>query len=105
MDDNLNLNQNLNDINENFEEDMKMQQLKQELSKKFEEYNVTMKYMLADAPISVLCLPAVTIRILSDNGLLRIYDLFDVDFSKIEGLGETRIRHLTTSLDQFIAML
>lgn len=100
-----NLIDNLENVNINFENDLKMKQLKEELAKKFSDYQKTMKFLIADAPISVLCLPPAIENILADQGFLRIYDLFDVDFVKIKGLGVTRIRHLTSSLDKFFSML
>jgi hypothetical protein len=95
----------IENLNTNFEKDMKMEQLRVEVLKKFDEYNTILKFMVADAPLSVLCLSNGTEKILIDNGFLRIYDLFDVDFIKIKGLGVSRIRDLTTRLDQFFSML
>lgn len=102
---NKNLSDNESDVNVNFEQDMKMQQLKKELAEKFGEYKKTLSYLAADAPIQALCLPASLENILLDHGLLRIYDLFNRDFTEIKGLGVARIRHLTTRLDQFFAMM
>ncbi len=93
------------DVNNNFELDIDMQKLKKELRQKFDDYQKTMKYLLADAPIEVLCLPKAIESILLDEGFLRIYDLFNADFVKIKGLGAVRIRHLTASLDKFFSML
>ena len=76
-----------------------------EVLKKYEEYNMTMKYLAADAPIGILCLPKAIETILVDNGYLRVYDLFNADFTKIKGFGVMRIRDLTTRLDEFLSML
>jgi hypothetical protein len=92
-------------INTNFENDMEMAKLKAELKKKFEEYQTTMKFMLADAPVEALCLHPKIQSILLDQGFLRIYDLFDVDLVKVKGLGIVRIKELTARLDQFFSML
>lgn len=105
MDDVNNVKENLENVNNNFEHDLDMTQLKEELRKKFSDYEKTMKFMLADAPIGILCLPSSIENVLSDQGFLRIYDLFDIDLIKIKGLGVTRIRYLTTSLDKFFSML
>ncbi len=105
MDDNPNVKENLSDINDNFEIDLDMQKLKDELRKSFSNYQKTMRFMLADAPIEALCLPHATEKILLDSGFLRIYDLFDVDLVKIKGFGVARSRQLTSSLDKFLAML
>lgn len=105
MDGKDNLIKNTESVNINFETDIKMQKLKEELQKSFAQYQKTMKYMLADAPLQVLCLPTIIETILLDSGILRIYDLFDVDLTEIKGLGVVRLRQLTTSLDKFISML
>lgn len=92
-------------IEETFEYDLKMEQLRKEVLKKFDEYKNTMNYMAADAPIEILCLSPSVEKILSGQGFLRIYDLFNVDFVKIKGLGIVRIKELTSRLDQFFSML
>lgn len=85
--------------------DLDMEKLKQELKKSLDSYQSKLKYMLSDVPISVLCLSSSLEKLLIDKGFLRVYDLFDVDFVKIKGLGAIRIRQLTSSLDQFLSML
>lgn len=99
-----NLIEKLDNINHNFEKDIDMDRLKKELKKKFSDYEVTMKYMLADAPIEILCLKSDVQSILLREGFLRIYDLFNVDLIKVKGLGVVRIKELTTRLDQFFSM-
>jgi hypothetical protein len=69
-----------------------------------EKYRKCMIMMSCDAPIGVLCLPKAIETILTKNGYLRIYDLFGLDFVEIKGLGESRIRDLTSALDQFFSM-
>lgn len=78
--------------------------IQKELAEAFHSYHSTLKYMLGDAPISSLCLNKSTENILLNNGFLRIYDLFDRDLTEVKGLGDTRIRNLTSSLDEFLAM-
>lgn len=92
-------------VKKNIEHDEHMKIIRQEVLKKFDNYRKTLNYMAADAPIEILGLPPVIESILIDNGLLRIYDLFDCDFTKIKGFGASRVRHLTTSLDKFFSML
>ena len=104
MSTNNNLLKNEQNVKQNFEYDEEMDKLRKELSKKFQNYHRLIHFLAADAPISVLCLPSVTENILINNGFLRVYDLFDMDFTKIKGLGSIRIRDLTTRLDEFIAM-
>jgi len=103
--DNNNVEKNTNDINSNFEHDIKMQKLREELSKSFSQYKDTMRMLAADAPLEILCLPVSTQKILLNSGCRRVYDLFDLDFTKIEGLGPVRIRNLTSCLDQFFSMM
>lgn len=100
-----NVSKNFKNQEEAIEYEMHLERVKNEVLKKFEDYRMTMKFLAADAPIAVLCLNPEIEKILSDHGFLRIYDLFDVDFVKIKGLGVARIRHLTTSLDKFFSML
>ena len=104
MDDIDNVKENFESIN-NFEHDLDMVRLKKDLEDKFRSYQTTMRYLAADAPIEVLCLPKTTEKMLLDSGFLRIYDLFDIDLVKIKGIGVTRVRQLTTSLDKFFSML
>lgn len=96
---------NQESVKDNFEEELKIKLLKEALSKSFQEYKTTIAYMSADAPISVLCLDKATENILNENGLERIYDLFDYDFTKIKGLGVGRIRNLTSRLNEFFSVL
>lgn len=92
-------------VNNNFEQDIDMAKLKKELKQKFDDYQKTMKFMLADAPIEILCLPPTLEKLLLDQGFLRIYDLFDIDLVKIKGIGVARARNLTSCLDKFFSML
>lgn len=85
--------------------ELHLEKVRKEVLQKFEDYRNTLKFLAADAPIEVLCLPKPIESALLANGCLRIYDVFNMDFTKIKGLGVTRIRHLTASLDQFFAML
>lgn len=84
--------------------DNDMKKIREELAKSLRNYTKTISYMAGDAPIEVLGLSKSIQNILINEGCLRVYDLFDRDFTKIKGLGKGRIRDLTTCLDQFIAM-
>lgn len=85
-------------------QDSEIKKISEELLKKLQEYNQLMKYMSADAPIQILCLPSFTEKALLDHGCNRIYDLFDLDFTKVKGLGAKRIGDLTACLNQFFSM-
>lgn len=104
----MGVNQNLNHIeegvNENIEKDMMMQKIREELIKKLSEYRNTINHLAADAPISALCLPKKVEKCLLDYGLLRIYDLFNCDFAKIEGLDDVMRSNLTARFNEFFSV-
>lgn len=100
-----NVKENLQNVNNNFEQDLKMEELRKELSKSFQQYKISISYMIADAPISILCLSPAVEKILLNHGCERVYDLFDLDFVKVKRLGTTRISEIKTRLDQFLSML
>lgn len=79
-------------------------EVKIKLLESYDSYKKTMLYLSCDAPIAILHLPKVIENILSDNGISRVYDLLDMDLTKIKGLGDSRVRHLTSRLNQFLAM-
>lgn len=89
----------------NVDRDMPRNKIRDELFKRLAHYHNAINLMAADAPLAVLCLPSSVEKILCANGLDRVYDLLSCDFTKVEGLSESRIRDLTTRLDQFISML
>lgn len=91
-------------VKNKIEYDEKIKKIRQEVAKKFEDYKKTMQFMAADAPIGILCLPSVIHNALLNHGCSRIYDLFDLDFTKVKGLGVRRIGDLTACLDQFFSM-
>ena len=105
MDDINNLKENIDHINANFEKNIDMARLKEDLKRTFNDYEKTMKFMAADAPIQILCLDRKLETILLDQGFLRIYDLFNADLVKVKGIGVIRAKELTARLDQFFSML
>lgn len=96
--------ENIEYVKNNFEYEENMRKIREEIVKKFAEYRKTLNYMAADAPIETLCLPTAIQNALLDHGCLRIYDLFDLDFAKVKGLGTRRIGDLTTCLNKFLSM-
>jgi hypothetical protein len=68
------------------------------------EYKKKLAFFAADAPIEALCLPKTTQTILINQGILRIYDLFNIDLGEIKGLGDVRCRDLTSRLNEFFAI-
>lgn len=105
MSDKTNVEDSSNIVNAQFERDKELQKIREEVLKKFQEYKKTIAYMAADAPIEILCLPKTIEGILLREGFLRVYDLFNCDFTKIKGFGDARIRDLTACLDKFFSML
>lgn len=81
-----------------------IKKIAQNLDKSIKKYRGILSIMGADAPIGMLCLPSSTEKILINNGILRIYDLFNLELSEIKGLGTIRIRDITTRLNQFVPM-
>lgn len=97
--------ENPDQVKKNFEYEERLKKIREEVAKKFSEYRTTLNYMAADAPITILCLQPAIEKALVAHGCLRIYDLFNLDFTEVKGLGVRRIGDLTTSLDKFFSML
>ena len=74
------------------------------LKKNFERYRKILRYMEADLPIQCLCLPKIIENKLIAAGCLRVYDVIDLDLTKIKGLGDSRRAIITSSLNQFVTM-
>ncbi len=89
----------------NLEHEEQRKKIGKQVTESLEKYNKTMLFMTGDAPISILCLPKQIESALSNHGCLRIYDLFNLDFTKVKGLGVSRVRDLTARLDEFVSML
>lgn len=87
------------------DKDIILAKIRKDLFESLEKYRKTMLFMLGDAPLSVLCLDKATENCLYNHGASRLYDIFNMDFTKVKGLGKTRIRNLTACLDQFFSML
>ena len=73
-----------------------------ELSKSVIRYRNLMDRLEADLPIECLCLPKVIEKKLVNAGCLRVYDVIDVDLTKIKGLGDRRIALLRSCIEQFL---
>lgn len=90
------------------ESDKNKEVILREINKKFLEsldnYRNIVTYLAGDMPLGTLCLPKNTEKILRNSGIDRIYDLFNLDLVKIEGLGETGIRDITSRINQFLAI-
>lgn len=83
---------------------IEMERINREFVQSLGEYRKKISYMVGDTPIETLCLPKSTQTILLNQGIIRVYDLFNLDLVKIKGLGETRIRNLTARLDEFFSV-
>lgn len=95
----------MSNVNNFFEKDESMKAIKEEISKSFHRYQKTLTYMIADAPLSVLCLNKSTEKFLISNGFLRVYDIIDLDLTKVKGITDSAIRDLTSRLNEFISMI
>lgn len=82
-----------------------LHQIKLELVKNFKNYRNTIRIMSFDLPISVLNLPKSIEKLLYNQGFHRVYDFFDCDFTKIEGLSASRIRDLTSRVNEFLSII
>lgn len=78
---------------------------KEDMHKNFLHYRKTLAYMGANVPIGVLCLPKALEKSLIKAGLIRVYDLIECDFTKIEGIGERRADLLASRLDEFFTIV
>ncbi len=81
-----------------------IRKINKKLLESLQNYKDIVKYMGADLPVGCLCLPQKYEKKLLENGILRVYDLFNRDLTKIKGIGKVGIGYLTASLQQFIPM-
>lgn len=81
-----------------------IKKINKKLLESLQNYRKFMHYSQGDLPIGALCLPKDTEKLLLKNGFVRIYDLFEADFTKVKGLGKVRLGYLTSSLNKFLAM-
>lgn len=102
---NENVNNNIENIDVEAQKQLIIKKINEEFLKNVEEFSKTLNFMIADVPIQILCLDKKTENILLKNGFLRVYDLFNVELTEIEGLNDSRIGNLTASLDEFFSML
>lgn len=85
-------------------QDLLLKKIREQLNEKFINYNKMMTYMFADAPIGVLSLSKSVEKNLANKGIIRVYDLFGLDFAKIEGLSDRDVSDLTTRFNQFLSV-
>lgn len=69
-----------------------------------QNYQNYMKRCETDIPIEALCLPNDILKILRRNRLHRVCDIFDLDLTKIKGLGRIRISYINSRLQEFFPM-
>ncbi len=86
------------------EQQIELQKVKKEVAKRLINYKKTIDIIAADAPLQVLCLTNDIEAILIANGFNRVYDILNVDFTEIKGLGAVRIRKLTARLNEFLSV-
>lgn len=78
--------------------------INKEFAKSIDNYKKTMSLLIADLPLQSLCLDKPTEKILLNNGFLRVFELINLDFTKIKGIGKLRCQRLASSLNQFISI-
>ncbi len=81
-----------------------IRKINKKLLESLHNYRDMVKYMGGDMPIGCLCLPKKYEKKLFEQGILRVYDLFNRDLTKIKGIGKVGIGYLTSSLNQFLSM-
>jgi hypothetical protein len=91
------------------EEDVKFaKETAKEAEKKAREdlihYRKVLRYMEANVPIQVLCLPSAIEKALIAAGCLRVYDMFNLDLAEVKGIGKGRLALLTSRLDEFLSV-
>lgn len=74
------------------------------LQKDFAHYKQTLAFLGSNVPIETLCLPKAIETILKKQNYLRVCDLLCEDFTKIKGLGNVRLRYLTSRIDEFFSI-
>lgn len=79
-----------------------VKQINKKLLESLANYKKITSLMAADIPIQALCLDKPIEKILLNNGFLRVYDILNMDLTKIKGLGKIRIRQLTARLNEFV---
>ena len=79
-----------------------MNKIQKNLFKQLDNYKRFIRQCELDAPIEILCLPKDILTILRKNSLSRIFQLTDLDLTKIKGLGAVRISILQAKLNDFI---
>lgn len=78
--------------------------INEKLKESYDQYKTNMLFLSTDIPIASLCLPKSLLGILTRNGCQRVYDIFDLDLTKIKGIGVKRRILLTSRLDEFISV-
>jgi len=78
--------------------------IKKGFLKQLNDYKKYIRTCELDAPIEVLCLPTAILTILRNNGFSRVIEIVGLDFTKIKGLGDTRILYIQSRISQFIGM-
>lgn len=80
-----------------------VKKINKKLTESLNNYRKFVSYMSGDMPIEAMCLPKPIEKALRNAGIMRVYDLFDRDLTKIKGIGKIRSRDLNASLEQFIS--
>ena len=93
-----------NIVKEDANKDILLKKIREQLYESFNNYNKVISYMSADVPISVLCLSKNAEKQLTSQGIIRVYDLFGLDFAEIEGLSDRDRADLTSRFNQLLSV-
>ena len=74
------------------------------IAQDFERYRKIIQTLQGDVPIQTLCLPSRTEKILIRSGCLRVYDVINMDLTKIKGLGNSGRAFLASRLNEFLSV-
>lgn len=80
------------------------EKVNERLQRDFVHYRQTLSFLGANVPIETLCLPKPIENLLIKQNYSRVCDLIGEDLGKIKGLGDARLRYLTSRLDEFLTM-
>lgn len=75
-----------------------------EMRKNMEHYRKTLMFLGGNVPIEALCLPKSLENLLIRAGCLRVYDMINLDLTKIKGLGRKNRALLSSRLDEFFTV-
>lgn len=77
-----------------------LKKIQKNFFKQISNYKNYIRQCELDLPIESLCLPTTILNILKRHGISRVFHLSGLDFTKIKGLGSSRLTMLQSRLDK-----